>query len=99
MGKNKLSSLLNNQPAKPEIRRGAGYKLSTEESAQTQESEITLSHNDTSVTPVTPERVARGYRFREDLIDAYKMLALKRKRKLYQVMEEALEEYLAKHAE
>jgi len=99
MGKDKLNNLLNNQPPKPEIRRGVGYKLSTDENAQTQESEITLSHNNTSVKPITPERVTRGYRFREDLIDTYKMRALKTKRKLYQVMEEALEEYLVNHPE
>lgn len=40
------------------------------------------------------KRVNRGYALREDLIREYKVLAAKDGRKLYEVMEEALEEYL-----
>jgi hypothetical protein len=39
-------------------------------------------------------RVNRGYMLREDLIKSIKRLALEEDRKLYEVMEEALEEYL-----
>jgi hypothetical protein len=40
------------------------------------------------------KRVNRGYMLREDLIKSIKRLALEEDRKLYEVMEEALEEYL-----
>jgi hypothetical protein len=43
-----------------------------------------------------PERIARGYKFREDLIIQCKLIALNERRKLYEVMEEALEEYIAR---
>ena len=43
------------------------------------------------------KRVNRGYKLREDLIKEYKVLAAQNGRKLYQVMEEALEEYLERH--
>ena len=42
-----------------------------------------------------PKRVNRGYMLREDLIKDFKRLAVEEDRKLYEVMEEALEQYLA----
>ncbi len=44
-----------------------------------------------------PARVNRGYKLREDLIDQTKHLAIKQKRNLYELMEDALTEYLARH--
>jgi hypothetical protein len=67
------------------IKQGKPLKLST--SAKTQQRIIAQSH----------ERVNRGYKLREDLIDGCKRLALDQHRKLYEVMEEALSEYLEKH--
>jgi hypothetical protein len=46
-----------------------------------------------------PKRVNRGYMLREDLITSCKLIAVKEGRKLYEVMEEALEEYLHKKEE
>jgi hypothetical protein len=42
-------------------------------------------------------RVNRGYALREDLIKECKVLAAQNGRKLYEVMESALEEYLERH--
>jgi len=43
------------------------------------------------------KRVSRGYKLREDLIKALKRLAVDTDKKLYEVMEEAIEEYLERH--
>ncbi len=52
--------------------------------------EIALSHQRTSAQV----RKKRGYALREDLVKACKRMALEEDRTLYEVMEEALEEYL-----
>jgi hypothetical protein len=41
-----------------------------------------------------PKRVSRGYKLREDLIKSLKRIALEEDRLLYEVMEEAMVEYL-----
>ncbi len=69
------------------IKKGKGLQLST--SAKT--------HN--RINAQSHERVNRGYKLREDLIDGCKQIALNQHRKLYEVMEEALSEYLEKHKE
>ena len=43
------------------------------------------------------KRVNRGYKLREDLIIACKHIALDQNRKLYEVMEDALAEYVERH--
>ena len=101
-GKRDLTALLGNEAAKPALRRGQGMRLSTDvpnedderHSAQTHESENALSHQRTSAKN-EPVRVNRGYKLREDLIKACKRIALEEDRHLYEVMEEALEAYLA----
>lgn len=40
------------------------------------------------------KRVNRGYALREDLIKELKLIAVREDRNLYQVMEEAIEQYL-----
>ena len=45
------------------------------------------------------KRVNRGYKLREDLIISLKHRALVEKRKLYEVMETAMEEYLDRHSQ
>lgn len=42
-------------------------------------------------------RPSKGYKLRTDVADACKVFAVSHKRKLYEVMEEALIEYLQKH--
>jgi uncharacterized protein YijF (DUF1287 family) len=43
------------------------------------------------------KRINRGYMLREDLIKALKKLAVDTDKKLYEVMEAAIEEYLERH--
>ncbi len=43
------------------------------------------------------KRVNRGYKLREDLITRCKHVALDQHRKLYEIMEDALTEYLERH--
>jgi hypothetical protein len=103
------STLLGGEPTKPAIRRGQGLRLSTEppaaesqerESAVSQSSENAVSQKrNTAETQSSPKRVNRGYMLREDLIKAFKRLAVDEDRKLYEVMEEALEQYLAQHGQ
>ena len=44
------------------------------------------------------KRVNRGYALREDLIQELKIIAVREDRNLYQVMEEAFEQYLERRA-
>ncbi len=67
------------------IKQGTPLHLST--SAKTQERINAQSHT----------RVNRGYKLREDLIKACKQIALDTNRNLYEVMEEALSEYIERH--
>lgn len=104
-GRRDLTTLLSDKAAKPALRRGQGMHLSTdaagsdEESgnAQTQERGYAQSHNRINAQ-TEPVRVNRGYKLREDLIKACKREALEEDRHLYEVMEEALEAYLARRA-
>ncbi len=43
------------------------------------------------------KRVNRGYKLREDLITECRHIALDQGRKMYEVMEEALAEYIERH--
>jgi hypothetical protein len=44
-------------------------------------------------------RINRGYALREDLVRACKVAAIEDGKKLYQIMESALEQYLAARAQ
>jgi len=108
--KGKLDAMLSNESSKPVIRRGQGVRLSTEEPpaesppvqspaiAKSQNRNNAISHNRTIAEsqPGELRRVNRGYMLREDLILACKQAALSDGRKLYEVMEEALAEYLSR---
>lgn len=106
--KDKLASMLGGGGPKQQIRRGPPVRLSTEDApaaeahkrtnAQTQNSEIAVSQKRTNAeTQSSSKRVNRGYMLREDLIKACKLLAVREDRNLYEVMEAALEQYLAQH--
>jgi len=89
----------------PEIRRGQGMRLSTEHeqdhpprqddrtSAETQDRINAQSRKGASEARA---RINRGYALREDLVKELKRVALDEDRKLYEVMDEALEQYLAR---
>ncbi|MBN9390812.1 MAG: hypothetical protein J0I20_22470 [Chloroflexi bacterium] len=72
--------------------------------AQSQERIIATTQKNPSVATATsvatapakdePKRVSRGYKLREDLIKSLKRIALEEDRLLYEVMEEAMVEYL-----
>jgi len=82
-----LNDLLGGDLPQGIVKRGQGLHTSLDEKDTS-----ALSHKDTK----TPERVARGYKFREDLIKQCKQIALDDGKKLYEVMEEALSEYIAR---
>ncbi len=99
--KDELSNMLAGESPRPTIRRGQGVRLSTEtEPAPPQEHPVAPSHNRTNAPSRRAGdavRVNRGYKLREDLIKACKRLALETDRPLYEVMEEALSDYLQRH--
>lgn len=103
--KRDLGNLLGQPRPEPEIRRGQGYVLSTETEVAPAEEPGPVPgqgtnahvHMCTCAQPVTqaePPRSTRGFRLRADLVRELKLLAAREDRKLYEVMEEALEEYL-----
>ena len=67
-------------------------------SAPTQDRESTKTHQRTNAK-AEPRRVNRGYKLREDLVKACKRIALEEDRLLYEVMEEALEQYITRKAQ
>ena len=111
--KRSLDQMLSGDTPQPTIRRGQGMRLSTESGqeagAQLQDAEvgsIALSHEGESAethqrtsAKHEPRRVNRGYKLREDLVKACKRIALEEDRLLYEVMEEALEQYIARKAQ
>jgi hypothetical protein len=69
-------------------------------------SETTVSapeHHHTGMSPRTdtemaePKRPVKSFRLREDLTHRIAILAAQKRRKLYELVEEALEEYLERH--
>ena len=90
--KDLAEGLAGSSPTKPVIKRGQGVQLSTD--ARSQKRTNAKSHHSDDATNVSPKRVNRGYKLREDLIVACKVLAAQRGLKLYEVMETALAEYL-----
>lgn len=87
----------------PEIRRGQGMRLSTEQeqsqgqadrtSAETHDRTNAQSHKNAAAPA---PRINRGYALREDLVKQLKRVALDEDRKLYEVMDDAMEQYLAR---
>jgi hypothetical protein len=99
--KHKLAGLLPDEPVKPVIRRGQGIRLSTdvqneEHTDQVKNQEMEKSRNIEKEKREKVEREKPGYAIRKDLLLAAKRLALDEDRFNYEVIEEALEEYLKK---
>ena len=108
--KKKLDALLHSETPKPvELRRGRGIALSTEIAPETPaaqqqpgaDQEIENSGNQEEikteapkVEPSKPKRVKPGYELRDDLVKAVKRIALDEERHNYEVVEQALEEYI-----
>jgi hypothetical protein len=102
--KTKLANLLSGEEP---IKKGRGYQLSTAQpaavqpSAQEEGPSVETSRNLETKNSRKEEAVKRrklGYEIREDLIRQCKQVALDRDRKIYEVIEEALVEYLAKRS-
>ena len=94
--KTDFTDMLDAEPIKPMLRRGRGISLSTdsqmvEEPQDTDSADSRIREN----TPPRRKRIKRGYELRGDLINCLKHIALDEERKLYEVMEEAFEVYLA----
>lgn len=103
--KQNLSDMLGGPGTPPEIRRGRGMRLSTEPvdatdvttNAAQLDAQNAQSQDRTSAKSRQPSRVNRGYALREDYVKQLKRIAVDEDRKLYEVMEEALAQYLARH--
>lgn len=69
------------------------------DSAVMPESENALTHESTNakVPLVEPERKSQGFKLRTSLIKSLKRIALEEDRHLYDIMEEALSEYIERH--
>jgi hypothetical protein len=93
--KKKLNALLDDKPPV----KGKPLGLSTDEPASPALAPESATSHHRTIAPTNqqnePERKKRGYALREDLIDRCKHLAITRKKTLYEVMEAALEMYLA----
>lgn len=102
MADKKLDALLSEGTTKPMIRRGQGIRLSTDspqDEPTIEPEESAHVHNRTNAqvqksAPGQVQRISQGQRLRADLIKAMKRVALEEDRKFYEVMEEAMEQYL-----
>jgi hypothetical protein len=96
MPKSSLNDLLDKKPT-GNIKRGKGVLLSTEQPQEPLKS--ALVHK--SISAPLPERKnirpSKGYKIRTDIARACKSLAGEKGRPLYEIMEEALLEYLQKN--
>jgi hypothetical protein len=83
--KKKLDDLIAKGNKPQELQRGKGMSLSTNKPI-----EDALTHNRTTAYV----RISRGYKLREDLVKECKRIALEDDRNLYEVMDDALEQYI-----
>src|SRR5215469_7918318 len=96
MKKDELAKAIGKKP----IKRASGNFISTETAAPgAQIQTSTLSHNHTSVkshqrTEADKFRIKRGYALDLRLIDRCKTLGIRKHKKLYEIMEEAITHYL-----
>jgi len=96
MAKSNLNDLLDKKPM-GNIKRGKGVQLSTEQPQEPLKS--ALVHKSTSA-PVSEKkniRPSKGYKIRLDIARACQTFAAEKDRPLYEIMEEALLEYLQKY--
>jgi hypothetical protein len=102
--KDKLANMLSGEQP---IRKGRGYQLSTTQPDATQPAAQDEAHITEASRNLEPKNSRKeegikrrklGYEIREDLIRQCKQVALDGDRKIYEVIEEALVEYLAKRS-
>src|SRR5512145_2199450 len=101
--KKSLADALGADSPPPPIRRGVGMRLSTEpvisepsttEAPAPTSKTQTIAETQKRRNAETQKRINRGYALREDLIKACKRIAIDEDRNLYEVMEEALAQYI-----
>ncbi len=104
-GRKDMNDLLAATPQKrPDLRRGPGYRLSTEAEEAPPASEVVPSGNlENQKSTNEPKenavvRVKLGYKVREDLLKQIKRVAFDDDRFVYEIMEDAFEAYLATRA-
>ncbi len=104
-GRKDMNELLATTPSKrPDLRRGPGYRLSTEAEEAPPAPEAVSSGNlenqKSTSEPQEPTvvRVKLGYKVREDLLKQIKRVAFDDDRFVYEIMEDAFEAYLAARA-
>lgn len=85
--KRDLSQALTNNPHSQPVVRGRGYELSTNDIEATEEPTTKAAYSE---PPVKRDNA----KIRSELITTYKLMAVQQGRKLYEVMEQALEEFL-----
>ncbi len=103
--KGDLAKSLTSNTSRPAIRRGQGIRLSTDTlttpdlpaDVSSRNQEIEKSRKEER-TKQKVKRVKPGYELREDLVKACKRIAFEEERHNYEIVEEALEQYLARRA-
>lgn len=95
--KNALAEKLRKPTPTPVLRKGQGLSLSTEQPPVQDTPGESAEVRNLTLAPDKPKRSKRGYELRDDLVRKCKQIALNENRKLYQVMEEAIEQYLERH--
>ena len=104
-GRKDMNKLLATTPSKrPDLRRGPGYRLSTEaEEAPPVPEAVTSGNLENQNSTNKPQenavvRVKLGYKVREDLLKQIKRVAFDDDRFVYEIMEDAFAAYLADRA-
>ena len=100
--RNLADALKSKQPPRP-IQKGEGFRLSTHTQEEEGQAEVRLEstsaqeHNGTKAPQVL--RPSKGQRIRTDLLKEIKRIAFEEERKDYEVLEDALEQYIARWKE
>ena len=107
----KLSEMIDTTPAQPVLKKGRRYRLSTEADATSEASQPRVEpqsvqnsrnleiKNSGNQEPGKVKRIKPGYLLREDLIQACRRIAFDENRHYYEVIEEALEQYVERRKE
>jgi len=76
--------------------KGTPVQLSTEQPSISTEESAHVHISTSAKEQKDPQRTSQGYRLRNDLMKTMKRIAVDDERKLYEVMEEAFEQYIAR---
>ncbi len=95
--KKDLDALLNAPAPLPEIRRGRGVRLSTEGAISADMQDSKPASGATPAKVDDGERKPHGFAVRVGLVKRMRRVAAQKDRKMYEVMEEAMEDFLARN--